>query len=214
MNNAWNTYKEALLERMPFLAETLGAGVSEDDIRAAEAETGIAFPAELAALYRTNNGDDHEAACGMILGFHFLSLDELRSEWRRWKEYAEDAERNAESHFTSVPAGCIKRRYADAKWIPFCSDDGGNFIGIDLDPDVSGRAGQIINFGRDEHSKLVLAADLNAFFERLTRIVLSDDFFVVEDEFVGEEVVYLGSADEDEAYQHLTDYLKSEDAVQ
>lgn len=210
MNHAWNVYKKELFGKMPFLRETLNKGASEADVRAAEQEIGIDFPAELREMYLGNDGDNREMLCGVILGFHFLSLDELRSEWRSWKDLAEDAELNAEKGFTSTPAGRIKRRYADTKWIPFCTDDGGNYIGIDLDPDVKGRAGQVINFGRDEHDKSVLETDLNAFLARLTRIIRSAHFVIGE--YDGEEVICFRS-EEDEGHEHLTEYLLSEGAI-
>lgn len=211
MNHAWNVYKKELFTRMPVLRETLNQGASEDAVRAAEAEIGVTFPAELREMYLANDGDEAEI-CGVLLGFHFLSLDELLSEWRSWKELAENAELNAPDHFTSTPPGRIKRRYADAKWIPLCSDSGGNFIGIDLDPDVNGRAGQVINFGRDEHNKVVLEVNLNAFLERLTRIIRSDDFVIEDDEFADGQIICFGPEDRDGHY-HLTEYLVSEGSV-
>ena len=206
---AWNNYKKALFAKMPSLKDTLNRGATLDELRAAEQELGINFPTELKALYLDNNGDDREAICGMMLGFHFLALDELRSEWRSWKELANDPEHNDPRRFTSKPEGFIKKRYADTKWIPICTDDGGNFIGLDLDPDVNGCPGQIINFGRDEHNKFIIAENLGQFIERMTRIVNSEHFFVGE--FDGEDVIFLGSDSEEGA--HLTDYLKEDDSV-
>lgn len=212
MDNAWTIYKTELLAKMPSLAETLNPGASEADIQAAESEMGVTFPDAMRALYLANDGDNEESACGMILGFHFHSLADLQGEWRSECEYADDPDLNRESAFTSEPAGCIKRRYADKKWLPLCNDGGGNYIGIDLDPDVNGKIGQIINFGRDEHDKVVLAESLDAFFARLTRIIRSEDFFVGE--FDGEEVVFFGADNEEDGCAHLTEYLVSEESVQ
>ena len=209
MNHAWTLYKKALFEKLPSMEETLNPGASEAELQAAETELGIAFPAALRSLYLTNNGDNHESANGMILGFPFYSLEELRSAWRGWVDLANDPAHNSADHFSSSPAGCIKRRYADTKWIPLCDDGGGNYIGIDLDPDVNGKAGQIINFGRDEHNKVVLAENLDAFFARLTRIIQSDDFGIEEDE---EDIIVFGP-EEHRGHYHLTDYLKSDDSV-
>ena len=209
MLNAWNTYKQALFTKMPSLRDNLNACATLDKLIAAEQALRIRFPIELKELYFANNGDDPEAMCGVILGFHFLSLDEVVSEVRHWAELAGKNGFGEESSFTSKPEGFIKRQYANAKWIPICADGGGNFIGLDLDPDTKGRGGQVINFGRDEQHKEVFAYSLNAFFERLTRIVNSDQFYIGE--FDGEEVIFLGVDSEDGA--HLTDYLKKEDSV-
>lgn len=70
-----------------------------------------------------------------------------------------------EINFTSNPENSIKRKYFHYKWLPIFSDYGGNYLGIDLDPGISGKRGQIINFGRDESDMFVLADNLNKFFE-------------------------------------------------
>ena len=110
---------------------------------------------------------------------------------------------------TSTPENYIKKMYANPKWIPICGDGSGNHIGIDLDPDVNGKSGQIITFGTDESNKIVIAEDLNSFFERLTRIVNSNHFSI--DEFDDENVISL-NIDEDYGI-FLTDYFKMNTAV-
>lgn len=210
MRHAWKAYKEELIGRLPFLRETLNPGVSAADIAAAEQAIGVSFPESLKALYLDSNGDSEEAACGMIMGFHFLTLEQVVSECQHWSGMAQDKDLNDAGSFSSKPEGCIKCRYADPKWIPICADGGGNFLGVDLDPDVNGKSGQVINFGRDEHEKAVLAEDLDSFFERLVRIINSPDFFIGD--FEGEEVVCLCTDDVEES-KFLTDYLKSEDSV-
>lgn len=70
-----------------------------------------------------------------------------------------------EISFTSTPENAIKKKYLNHKWVPIFSDYGGNFIGIDLDPDVNGKKGQIINFGRDEEDMIVMAENLENFFD-------------------------------------------------
>lgn len=67
--------------------------------------------------------------------------------------------------FTSTPENAIKKKYFHFKWLPIFSDCGGNYIGIDFDPDISGTKGQIINFGRDEENMLVLSNNLEDFFD-------------------------------------------------
>jgi len=57
------------------------------------------------------------------------------------------------------------KKYFNYKWLPVFSDYGGNYIGIDLDPDTNGKKGQIINFGRDEEIMIVLADSLEEFFD-------------------------------------------------
>ncbi|MBP5609551.1 MAG: SMI1/KNR4 family protein [Lachnospiraceae bacterium] len=185
----WNTYTKTLFSKMPFLKETLRPGVPENSIKTAEAEIGFAFPEDLKNLYLTNDGDNDEVLCGMLLGFRFLSLKGMLNEWRSMKKIAV---------------------YADEKWLPFGSDDGGNFIAVNMNPDSSGKTGRVIVFGRDVDEEFILAESLGALFDRFTRIIMSDDFYVGE--YDGEEVIWLGKDDEDEG-AYLIDYLRSENSV-
>ena len=66
---------------------------------------------------------------------------------------------------TSKPERAIKKKYFHIKWIPLISDFGGNYIGIDLDPDINGVKGQVIIFGRDEEDMIVLANSWNEFLD-------------------------------------------------
>ncbi len=71
------------------------------------------------------------------------------------------------SHFTSTPQNAIQKKYLHYKWLPIFSDYGGNYIGIDLDPDSKGKKGQVINFGPDEEEMFVLAESLENLFDML-----------------------------------------------
>ena len=64
--------------------------------------------------------------------------------------------------------------------------------------------------GRDEKEVTVLAESLGALFERFTRIVCSEDFYIGD--YDGKDVILLGTDDVDEG-SYLTDYLKSENSV-
>ncbi len=69
--------------------------------------------------------------------------------------------------FTSTPNNAIKKKYFHYKWLPIFSDQGGNYIGIDLDPDIHGSKGQVINFGRDEENMFVFAESLEDLFDKI-----------------------------------------------
>jgi cell wall assembly regulator SMI1 len=69
--------------------------------------------------------------------------------------------------FTSTPENAIRKIYFHYKWLPVFSDYSGNFIGIDVDPGEAGTKGQVINFGRDEEDMVVLAVNLESFFDKV-----------------------------------------------
>ncbi|MED1218197.1 SMI1/KNR4 family protein [Bacillus paralicheniformis] len=144
-------HTELKLHFRPFL----NPPAAEEDIQKAENEMEVTFPEELRALYLTHNGEK-ESGPGLFFGLPFLSLQEMITEWRIWKELEGDEELG-EIDAYSVPPCWIKEKYVNRRWIPISRDYGGNHIGIDLDPDQEGQAGQVINFGRDEEIKYVIA---------------------------------------------------------
>jgi cell wall assembly regulator SMI1 len=134
-------------------------------------------------LYKSENTISREREIFKISNYEPIKeivreLYELEYESYNWDEievvaYADgqfETERinynfDDEISFTSTPEHTIKKKYLNHKWIPVFSDYGGNFIGIDLDPDKKGKKGQIINFGRDEEKMFVIADDLEHFFD-------------------------------------------------
>lgn len=115
---------------------------------------------------------DYSSIAILIEGFHELEFEYYNWDKLKFVVYSDgryEMERiddNFETEmFTSTPENAIKKKYFHHKWIPIFSDYGGNFIGIDLDPDVNGKRGQIINFGRDEEDMYVIANDLEQFFD-------------------------------------------------
>lgn len=207
--NGWNEFKKAIGNKIPELCSSLNGGASYEEICETERKMKLFFPQQLIELYKENNGDNENLICGIIMGFHFNSLKEMCSEWKTWKDISLNPDYENNYNGTSTPENHIKRMYSNPKWIPICGDGGGNHIGIDLDPDFNGKSGQIITFGRDENNKIVIAEDLNSFFERLTRIVNSEHFSV--DEFDDENVISLNIGDDYGIF--LTDYFKMNSAV-
>jgi len=75
---------------------------------------------------------------------------------------------------TSYPEGAIKPKYFHIKWLPIISDQGGNYIGIDLDPDKKGTKGQVIVFGRDEQQVFVVANSWEDFLDFNLQLIESE----------------------------------------
>lgn len=63
----------------------------------------------------------------------------------------------------SYPVNRIKLQYANPNWIPLITDNTGNHIAIDLDPDTEGKFGQVIIFGREFDTKYVIADNWGEF---------------------------------------------------
>lgn len=170
---------KATLERLDTWLKTnleevhddLKPGCSEAELAEFEALVGREFPESLKALYRWHDGQTGTASTGPFFGLTFLPLAEALKHWASWRDIVEewsDEDMSVNSDFcTSTPPGAIKALYANRYWIPFAYDYGGNHLGVDLDPAGQGTVGQVINFGRDEEEKFVVASSLETFIEWL-----------------------------------------------
>jgi cell wall assembly regulator SMI1 len=81
----------------------------------------------------------------------------------------------------SSPAGAIQRLHACRAWIPLVEMNDSNQIGIDLDPGPGG-GGQVINFGRDQEQKYVLARSWAHFLEDVADELGRGNFVITGDE--------------------------------
>lgn len=142
-------------------------------------------------LYSIHDGE--ASGCGMFFGFTFLTIDEIIDEINFM--VPDNSYRG-----TSTPSECIKISYYESGWLPIAADGSGNFIGIDYSPDVNGKRGQVINFGRDENNKYVLSENLKEFFQTLINQI--DEKKVLNSD---EGVEFYNSSGS--RYLHLTDFM-------
>jgi cell wall assembly regulator SMI1 len=158
----------------PAVIDDLYPGADDAAIERLRAGLMVPLPAEMEALYRANNGEGRLGFGyeGVDLfwvsnpmhvhgrnGYYFMPIDGVDgviSEFRRLPAPPEDAEW-FERHGPVRPAS--------DKWIPFAKDFGGNFLCIDLDPDVGGTPGQIIEL--DEMHLRVVTSSLAEFLAGL-----------------------------------------------
>lgn len=181
--------------------KNLNPPATEEEVSFIESKMGLTLPLELKELYKCNNGDSGKFIVGSILGLEFLSLKSVLGQWNMWNHVIANWKESSMETGKNYPEGHIKCLYANKLWIPFAHDSSGNHIGIDLDPDVNGKIGQVINFGRDEDDKYVIANNLQEFLDYMYQIITSDDFEL--EEFDDEKVFVL------DGYEHAIDYLKS-----
>ncbi|MFD1888041.1 SMI1/KNR4 family protein [Paenibacillus wenxiniae] len=171
--------KSMLRGKLSSLESSLLASASDEDISQAEQAMNVTFPAQLKQLYRLHNGESHSGP-GLFFGLQFLTLEEMVNEWKIWSDLQEEYA-DMGDHY-SIPADWIKEQYINRQWIPFCHDGGGNHLGIDLDPGPDGIVGQVINFGRDEETKFVIARDIEQFIHFMHHTIHTGNYTVVQEE--------------------------------
>lgn len=178
-------------------------GISRNEWKRYKSQFGFELPENMKDLYSICNGDNDKFIAGSILGMKFLPFDKVYSEWRIQKELFSSLStanlQNLNKHCTSVEPGKVKCHCFNTLWVPIANDSGGNYIGIDLDPDDNGMVGQIINFGRDENKKIVIANSLNEFVALIADIIDSDECVI--EEFEDQQVFVFNG------HWHAIDYL-------
>jgi cell wall assembly regulator SMI1 len=151
------------------------------------------LPLSLVQLYRYCDGERLTAddqTIGMFFDYVFMGskrvvqkIATLRTAAAFWQDsmYKLDLQ--------SDPPGVVQRQVYVDGWFPFASDGGGNYLAVDMAPDINGTAGQIIAFGRDERVNCQLAPDMQTFLEfvascyraRRFHSLLGEDFSETDD---------------------------------
>jgi len=144
----------------------------------------------------SDDEDEEEAGTpiynGLIFGMELLPLIDagaslttksVLSEYRRWEKVVADGGNEALDHdCTSYPVGAIRCRYASRGWVPLHAEEGSSdCLGIDLEPGPNGVVGQVINFGRDQRAKYVLACSWAQFLEDVAEELEAGNFVVNDD---------------------------------
>ncbi|KAF6764838.1 hypothetical protein DFP72DRAFT_869399 [Ephemerocybe angulata] len=164
LETTWNRLRSWLNREYPELGDTLNYGIQPQELAEIELQFGFALPPAVRDSYLCVDGQEAESAAGcaegLFFGLTFLPLENVLEEWRFWREVDEDAATGANPKLLevmqSIPPLWIRRVYSNRGWIPLIADKAGNYIGIDLNPGEQGSAGQVIIFGRDFDTKVVL----------------------------------------------------------
>lgn len=118
------------------------------------------LPDDFQTLYSISNretGEDH----GVVFRLEFMDLKSIVHELK----YAKSSPSEELEDVTSYPEKAVKLRLYHYKWLPFLTDGCGNYIGIDCDPQVNGKKGQVILYGANERVLAVLANNLYSFLD-------------------------------------------------
>lgn len=160
----WNRLRTWLAREYPELGDTLNYGILPQDLAQVETQFGFALPPVVRDSYLAVDGQEAESSAGcsegLFFGLTLLPLEEVLEEWKFWREVDEDPTTGGNLQLReameSFPPGYIRCEYSQRGWIPLIKDKAGNYIGVDLNPGDKGAVGQVIVFGRDFDTKVVL----------------------------------------------------------
>jgi cell wall assembly regulator SMI1 len=189
---SWRRIEAWLDLHLPALKFTLRPGVSKKDLKKFERSIGRTLPEDVRESWLIHDGQGHLPAkmyegpgvpipesLGLFFGLKLktlldsegsLSSQGALAEWTHWKELIEGEDEPGywdefDERSRSWPAGAIRRRYFHPGWVPLVTLVDVDYLGVDLDPGPDGVVGQVINFGRNEDDKYVLAASWAQFLE-------------------------------------------------
>lgn len=166
-----------LVRHLPPVAAALNPGATDAQLDHLASVIGAPLPDDYRTLYKWHNGQREvkDLYTGPWYGLDFPSLDQVEVAWQSWKPMADDKWSELNELVVSIKPGVVKPLYANRGWIPF-AQAGNNYLGIDLDPDVQGIRGQVINFGRDEDLKRAIAPNVTAFVQWYVEQLRSGNF--------------------------------------
>jgi internalin A len=181
LRSTWSSFETWLEQHAPAMHATLRVGTS----------TASTLPPELLELYALCDGQEQDQG-GLFFDWYFLSGTGAAQEHSIWQSLLiGDPEVNRNIPSISHPDGAIQTAYILNGWIPFAHDGGGNHLGIDLEPGPRGVRGQVINFGRDQTDKHVLAASLEDFLSQYMACFERDEVVTGQREIMSQPVTTL-----------------------
>jgi cell wall assembly regulator SMI1 len=164
IEDSWAVIHDWLGLHHPSMLTLLHGPAKAADIKRLEKQIGQALPDNFQASYRIHDGSDRNS--GVFVGLSLMSLSEVGRTWEGWAEIADDEEivEDLSEDCQSQPPGAVKPLYANRGWVPFAGDSQ-NYVAIDLDPGPKGKVGQIINAGRDDEVRHVIADTFEGFLD-------------------------------------------------
>jgi cell wall assembly regulator SMI1 len=162
--HTWTRFRDWLYNEYPELGDTLNWGVTPALLAQVELQLGMPLPPAVRDSYLVTDGQEAESSAGcsegLFFGLKFLPLEDVYDEWRLWREVDDDPDVGGNATIRdrqySIPNDWIRREYSCRGWLPLATDRSGNYLGVDLNPGPGGVAGQVIVFGRDFDTKVVM----------------------------------------------------------
>jgi cell wall assembly regulator SMI1 len=166
LRHTWQRIRKWCDDNYFELGDTLNWPALDSALDELEMTIGFSLPPAVRDSYLCYDGQELESkeSCsdGIFFGLPLLSIEQITQEWRFWRNVDEDPSSGANDEvrgwMTSCPAGWVRSEYSCRGWLPLITDHVGNYIGVDLSPAPSGGGapGQVILFGRDFDTKVVL----------------------------------------------------------
>ena len=177
----WNKFKRTVENKFPNFEGALEKGVSIDQITSFESNYKLSLPKDFKEMYQASNGQNNKVNA-YFFGMEVLSLEGIISAIDLQLSVMDDLAEEWDM-CSSNPVDHIKLGYVNPGWVPIFHGGSGNYLGVDLDPGPTGTIGQIINFGRDDEDKFVLADSLESFLTQCIDKIESGEHINYNEEY-------------------------------
>ncbi|VUG17853.1 DEBR0S2_17788g1_1 [Brettanomyces bruxellensis] len=200
----WEKIDKWLDREFPELGDDMENGATVSDLNAFEKDLGVSLPLDFRESYKIHDGQVSLGKTrGLIFSYPLMDLESIAGETAVWrkvydriqgKSFSDDVDKKGQlkqqkgfyskfvSNQRSLPEGAIQPLYCHPNWIPFVKDNAGNNIALDLAAGPKGHWGQVILFGRDYDTKVVVASSFSEFLFNLSEDLEDGKFEIDEDE--------------------------------
>lgn len=172
IDDVWDRLEAALKAAAPDVRKSLKKGAAEAKLTKLEATLGVTLPADLRFTLLRHDGQK-DGADGLFPEDHIedmsgefllMSVAEIESEWKMWKELNDGGEFAGS---TTTPDKGVRAGWWNPGWVPFATDGGGDSLCVDATPAKGGTAGQVIHMRHDSGDRPRLAKSLAELLAKL-----------------------------------------------
>jgi cell wall assembly regulator SMI1 len=142
------------------------AAVPIEEILACEEKIKMQLNDELKTIYKHCTQGEY-----LFFGMLLYRPLQIADKWNGWIDIGFIGLVENDQDYPMYPKGTIQKHYINAKWLSFCSDMNANHVSIDYDPAENGKMGQIINSGRDQWERYVLADSITDLARKIMMMV-------------------------------------------
>jgi len=150
-------------------------------------KSGLTLPKDLQELLLAANGETRKSA-GAIGNWRIMSITEIQAAWG-W--LSQLAVKGVFAEGTPEPSPYIRAAWWHPGWIPFVSNDQGDYYCIDTDPPEPKRAGQVLLFFQEQPARPLVGPSLAAWLDRIIHDLYNGIYTYNEVEgFIGEAFLW------------------------
>ena len=204
VQEAWARLEIWSRQNVPGLLGVLNIGATSSEIVALEHTIKRSLPEDVRKSLSIHNGQHRQQLTGFVFNLDLLDTVRIAEEWEIWAGLT-DYNSEHRTDMVSFPSEAIELDYANSGWIPVTKSASGSFIAVDLVPGPAGSAGQVVNFGREEKLKCVLAASWGEFLLSYAKFLESGILKEIHQEpkFWGDNFESIFEAAADDRHQRI-----------